>query len=65
MSADTTKGGHMRVADVLKKKGALVSTVPPNARISDAVATLYERGIGAVVVSSDRKRIDGLSLIHI
>ncbi len=50
----------MRVADVLKHKGTLVSTVPPNARVSDAVAVLHEMGIGAVVVSSDGARIEGI-----
>jgi len=50
----------MRVADILKRKGALVATVPPNARVSDAVTALHERGIGAVVVSDDGKAIDGI-----
>ena len=50
----------MRVGDILKRKGSLVATVPPNARVSDAVTALHERGIGAVVVSSDGESIDGI-----
>lgn len=50
----------MRVGDILKRKGSLVATVPPNARVSDAVTALHERGIGAVVVSSDGGSIDGI-----
>ena len=50
----------MRVADVVRTKGDLVATVAPDAPIAEAVATLREMGIGAVVVSADRQRIDGI-----
>ena len=42
------------------KKGARVLTVEPAARVRDAVAMLSQGRIGALVVSVDGKRVDGM-----
>jgi CBS domain-containing protein len=43
----------VRIADVLQNKGAEVVTVGPGALVSDLVATLAERRIGALPVIDD------------
>ncbi|CAN5840418.1 CBS domain-containing protein [soil metagenome] len=40
----------MRIADVLRNKGAAVATVSPDATVNDLVAGLAEHNIGAMVV---------------
>ncbi len=50
----------MIVQDVLAGKGRSVVTISPNASISELVAALAEHGIGALVVSTDGTRIDGI-----
>lgn len=50
----------MQVEDILKKKGRIVTTLPKNAQVLDAVSLLHEHGIGAVVISPDRSTIDGI-----
>ncbi len=50
----------MRVKDILHKKGTEVATIDPEATIAQAVAVLYERRIGALVVSSDGAEISGI-----
>jgi CBS domain-containing protein len=42
----------MRIADVLKTKGAAVSTITPDMTISELLATLVARNVGAMVVVS-------------
>jgi CBS domain-containing protein len=49
----------MRIADLLARKGTAVLTVPPDAPISDLLAVLAERNVGAAVVVSD-ERIAGI-----
>lgn len=41
----------MRARDILAIKGTEVVTMPPDASLGDAIATLAEKGIGAVVVA--------------
>lgn len=41
-----------RVSDVLRGKGSKVSTISPDAPVSELLATLAEQNIGAVVVVS-------------
>ncbi len=48
------------VATILEQKGSVVTTIPPDARVVEATELMAGRGIGAVVVSSDGKTIDGL-----
>jgi CBS domain-containing protein len=40
----------MQIADILRTKGTAVITVAPDAPIQDAMRTLVEHGIGALVV---------------
>lgn len=50
----------MLVKDVLAHKGTSVATIPPDSSIADAVALLAEHHVGALVVSDDGHRIDGI-----
>jgi CBS domain-containing protein len=51
---------HMRVKEVLAHKGAAVATVGPSATVADVVAALAEHGVGALVVTRDGRRIEGI-----
>jgi CBS domain-containing protein len=42
----------MRIADVLRNKGAAVATISPDTTVSELLAGLAERNIGAMVVMS-------------
>ena len=51
----------MRISDVLKGKGdSTVATIRPDASVSDLLALLAHRKIGAVVVSEDGTTIAGI-----
>ena len=50
----------MRIADVLRSKGATVLTVTPDMTVRDLVAMLAEHRIGATVVSVDGGSGDGI-----
>lgn len=51
----------MRINDVLKSKpSSSVVTIRPDAGVRDLVALLAQHNIGAVVVSSDGERLDGI-----
>lgn len=50
----------MRIEDVIRKKGREVVTVAPESTVAELVQLLGERNIGAVVVSSDGKQIEGI-----
>src|SRR5262245_39827374 len=50
----------MQVQGILADKGTEVATVTPDATVRDAVASLRERGVGALVVSTDGHTIDGI-----
>ena len=50
----------MNVNDILKAKGREVATIAPDATVADAVRLLHHRGIGALVVSGDGNRLDGI-----
>ncbi len=50
----------MNVEAILKTKGHHVATVAPEAAVSDAVRRLHDLGIGALVVSVDGARLDGI-----
>jgi len=55
------KGGQLvKVADILRGKGRNVITVPPTATLLTLVHRLKLERIGAVIVSRDRKTIDGI-----
>ena len=44
----------MRIADVLRNKGAAVVTINPDATVRELLAGLAEQNIGAMVVVGDR-----------
>lgn len=50
----------MKVASILKRKGADVVTVRPDVRIAAAARELVGKGIGALVVSEDGRTMLGL-----
>lgn len=50
----------MRISTLLDGKGDSVATITGDATVSRAVAELAARRIGALVVSSDGKQIDGI-----
>ena len=50
----------MRIADVLRSKGATVLTVTPDMTVRDLVAMLAEHRIGATVVSVVGGSLDGI-----
>ena len=50
----------MKVASILKAKGAHVVTVRPNETIQHAAAKLRLEGVGALIVSHDGVTLDGI-----
>lgn len=50
----------MTVKRILKEKGSHTPTVAPEAQIADVIAALEAEGVGALVVSADGQRIDGI-----
>ena len=50
----------MQIDRILRTKGPTVATVSPSATIGDAARDLARHGVGALVVSSDGERIDGI-----
>jgi CBS domain-containing protein len=50
----------VQVAELLKNKGDLVATVRPDASIRIALHELGRHNVGALVVSSDSKTIEGM-----
>lgn len=50
----------MRVNEVLRRKGGSVVTIAPDRTVRELLALLAEHQIGAVVVSDDGARVDGI-----
>ncbi len=50
----------MRVSSILSNKGSTVATTAPTTALAEAVNELRVRGVGALVVSTDGVRIEGL-----
>jgi CBS domain-containing protein len=50
----------MTVANLLKSKGTKVVTIDRHTKVSEAVRKLKTEGIGALVVSSDGNRVEGI-----
>ena len=50
----------MNVETILHTKGREVATIRPDQTVGDAVVELISRNIGALVVSEDGKRVDGI-----
>lgn len=50
----------MLVSDLLRRKGSFVATISPTATIRDLLGALAEHNVGALVVSADGVRLDGV-----
>lgn len=50
----------MRISDILRVKGTNVVTVTPDSDVTQLLALLAEHRIGAVIVSRDGSRVDGI-----
>lgn len=50
----------MNVEAILRGKGRAVATIHPDQTINPALAALRDRNIGALVVSEDGERVDGI-----
>jgi CBS domain-containing protein len=50
----------MRIAALLEAKGTAVATIGADATVADAVVALCRQRIGALVVSSDGRHIEGI-----
>jgi CBS domain-containing protein len=50
----------MNVAALLRSKGNQVITIAPEASVAEVVRILADHRIGAVVVSRDGQRVDGI-----
>ena len=50
----------MRITDVLRDKGGSVVSVPPQTDVTALLAMLAEHRIGAAVVSSDGRTVEGI-----
>lgn len=50
----------MQIGQLLRHKGAQVATIEGSRDVRAALAMLAEHGVGALVVSADGRRIDGI-----
>lgn len=50
----------MKISRLLDQKGHFVATVEPGANVWDALALLARHRVGALVVSSDGSRVEGI-----
>lgn len=50
----------MLIADILREKGSEVLTITSDTALKQAIQTLAEKRIGALLVSSDGRAIDGI-----
>jgi len=50
----------MRISDVLRRKGDEVVTVPPDESVRTLLALLSEHRVGAMVVSTDGRTVEGI-----
>src|ERR1700712_4094454 len=57
---DRFRGGQMRISDVLQTKGSSVTTLDASATVRELVDVLADRGIGAVIVSSEGRSPAGM-----
>ncbi len=57
---EAPKGETMLVSNLLEGKGTMVATTTSDATVGEVVADLARHRIGALVVSSDGRQIDGI-----
>lgn len=53
-------GGVVKVADILASKGSVVITIKPSETVGTLAQLLRDKRIGAAIVSSDGKTVDGV-----
>ena len=49
-----------QVSEVLKSKGPAVATIGPDATVAAAVAEMSRHNVGALVISSDGRTVEGI-----
>lgn len=54
------KGGSMKIGSIIAQKGPFVATINSTSNIAHLVDVLKRHNIGAVVVSDDGRRIQGI-----
>jgi CBS domain-containing protein len=57
---ESSGGAPMNVDGILRVKGARVATIPPDATVASLVRGLRDERIGAMVVSRDGSRVEGI-----
>lgn len=50
----------MLISEVLQRKGNAVATVAPTATVTEVLEALAQHSVGALVVSTDGKNVDGI-----
>lgn len=50
----------MRISGILATKGSTVATISPDTTVAEAAGELRLRGVGALVVSTDGRTIEGI-----
>ena len=50
----------MRINSILNDKGDVVATVAPDTAVAEALGSLADHGIGALVVSGDGQTVEGI-----
>lgn len=50
----------VRIGEILDRKGSEVATIRPDATLHDVLSQLEQRGIGALVVSTDGRDVEGI-----
>jgi CBS domain-containing protein len=51
----------MRISEILRSKGGTVATIEPGTKVRGLLTLLAEHNIGAVVVSTDGRTIEGIA----
>lgn len=54
-------GGHMRISEILRRKGPGVVTIAPDATVRELLRVLADHNVGAVVVSPDGVLMSGIA----
>jgi CBS domain-containing protein len=50
----------MRISDLLRRKGDFVVSIKPDQSVTDLLDLLSEHGVGALIVSADGEKLDGI-----
>jgi CBS domain-containing protein len=52
--------GQVRLSTLIQSKGSFVATIGADATVSEVVAALARHSVGALVVSADGQRVEGI-----